>query len=289
MQPPHTLETCEISDYREKVVLSLSTARQLAADAIRAAQATYKQSYDWSSCAIDYKVGDWVVVKFPQDETGRMRKLSRPWHGPYCNVERRDPDVTVIKVYSPQDGQIQIHQNRVTPCPPELPSGFFWYGNHRAKPGCPPKWVDHLLCGELLPEQRANDNVTEGAVMTEQPGALETVEDTPASLVDIIEDTEVPHAMAETDPLDGDQLDTLEDPAPVTPKAESPATSAYSAGASELHIPVTQQRTEPTAKGLRCYRLREKTALPARLMVIRSRSSSSRGGRDVMLVATCRL
>lgn len=72
-----------------------------------------------------YKVGDWVMVKFPQENTGHMRKLSQPWHSPYHVVDRRDPDVTMVKVYSPQDGQIQIHQNRVVPCLPELLSVDF--------------------------------------------------------------------------------------------------------------------------------------------------------------------
>ena len=73
---PHDLEAADISDYREKVVLSLSTARQMAADSIRTAQARYKKTYDRSSQATNYKLGDWVLVKFPQEEIGRMQKLS---------------------------------------------------------------------------------------------------------------------------------------------------------------------------------------------------------------------
>ena len=46
-----------------------------------------------------------------------MRKLSRPWHGPYRVLTLDDPDITVVKVYYPQDGQIQVHQARVKPCP----------------------------------------------------------------------------------------------------------------------------------------------------------------------------
>jgi len=29
------------------------------------------------------KVGEWVLVYFPQDDVGKMRKLTQPWHGPY--------------------------------------------------------------------------------------------------------------------------------------------------------------------------------------------------------------
>ena len=59
-----------------------------------------------------------------QDETGRQRKLSRPWHGPYRVVAKRDPDVEVSKVYFPQEGNIQIHQSRVKSCSPGFPSGY---------------------------------------------------------------------------------------------------------------------------------------------------------------------
>ena len=29
------------------------------------------------------KIGDWMLVYFPADESGKQRKLSHPWHGPY--------------------------------------------------------------------------------------------------------------------------------------------------------------------------------------------------------------
>ena len=145
--PPPNVESTEVSNYREEMVLSLSAARRLAAEAIRAAQTKYKTSYDRHSQDMDYQIGDWVLVRFPQDEMGRMRKLSRPWHGPYHVIEKRDPDITVVKIYAPQDGQIQVHQSRVVRCPPELPAGFYWYGSRRSSPGRPPRWVDKLLQG----------------------------------------------------------------------------------------------------------------------------------------------
>ena len=44
--PPNELEATEVSDYREEVIPSLSTARKLAAESIKIAQARYKGSYD---------------------------------------------------------------------------------------------------------------------------------------------------------------------------------------------------------------------------------------------------
>ena len=49
-------------------------------------------------------MGEWVLIRFPHEETGRLRKLSRPWHGPYKITEENDPDVTAVKVYFPEEG-----------------------------------------------------------------------------------------------------------------------------------------------------------------------------------------
>ena len=67
--PPHPIEATEVTDYREELVLSLATAREIATETIRAAQARYKQSYDRNLREIEFKVGDCMFVKFPQNET----------------------------------------------------------------------------------------------------------------------------------------------------------------------------------------------------------------------------
>ena len=38
-------------------------------------------------------------MKFPQEESGSLRNLSRPWHGPYHVTSVDLPDITVTKVY----------------------------------------------------------------------------------------------------------------------------------------------------------------------------------------------
>ena len=95
-----------IEDYREELMLSLSSARELAASNIRAAQRRYKSQYDKKSMPTGYKLGDWVLIRFPHEETGKQRKLSRPWHGPYRITHRNDPDVTAVKVFFPDKGSI---------------------------------------------------------------------------------------------------------------------------------------------------------------------------------------
>ena len=143
--PPTQLMPTEVEDYREEVILSLSSARDLAAKAIRKAQKRYKTQYDRKSTKKKYRVGDWVLVKFPHEETGKQRKLSRPWHGPYRVVSHENPDVTVVKIYFPQETHIQIHQTRVTPCPEDFPAGYYWYGRKQHSPGRPPRWLETHL------------------------------------------------------------------------------------------------------------------------------------------------
>lgn len=135
----------DVNDYCKDLVHSLAKARQIAAENIQKAQARYKLQYDKTAKDIEYSVGDWVLVRFPQEETGRLRKLSRPWHGPYRVVQVRKPDVTAVKVYFPQEKTIQIHATRVKPCPDGFPSGYYWYGGNRKGPGCPPTWVQTLM------------------------------------------------------------------------------------------------------------------------------------------------
>ena len=82
---------------------------------------------------------------FPRDEVGRNRKLSRPWHGPYHVIEKKDLDITLCKVYFPDEKSIQFHQTRIQPCPVNFPAGYYWYGSRRVGPGRPPKWVERLM------------------------------------------------------------------------------------------------------------------------------------------------
>ena len=142
--PPASLQPTEVEDYREEVMISLSSARDLAAKSVRKAQKRYKALYDRKVSKRQYRVGDWVLVKFPHEETGKYRKLSQPWHGPYRVLSCQAPDVTAVKVYLPQDGQIQVHQTRVTPCPEDIPAGYYWYGRKKHSPGRPPQWVTAL-------------------------------------------------------------------------------------------------------------------------------------------------
>ena len=72
---PTEVEGADLSDYRQELILSLSSARVMATKSVQKAQRKYKAQYDKRSSSVDYKVGDWVLVRFPQDETGPEETL----------------------------------------------------------------------------------------------------------------------------------------------------------------------------------------------------------------------
>ena len=158
--PTTPLSPTDVSDYREELLLSLRSARELAMQSIRKAQTRYKKQYDRHSTEPQYQIGDWVLVRFPQEETGRLRKLSRPWHGPFRITDINGPDVTVIRVYFPEDKPIQVHMLRVSPCPPDFPAGYYWYGKKKSS-GRPAPWVEKLLSTEQQTSQE--DQLEEGS------------------------------------------------------------------------------------------------------------------------------
>ena len=92
-------------------------------------------------------------VCFPQDEAAKQRKLSRLWHGPYRVTQINDPDVTVVKVYFPEEGLLQVHQLRICQCPSGLPVGFYWYGKTWKSSGRVPQWAERIV--EAGPHQVA--------------------------------------------------------------------------------------------------------------------------------------
>ena len=63
----------------------------------------------------------------------------------------------------------------MTPCPPEFPAGYFWYGNKRHGPGRPPKWVD-LMLNEEEPEETTEEQEPEGTAEEQESEESMSVE-----------------------------------------------------------------------------------------------------------------
>ena len=141
--PPTKTSSLPIGNFKAELMSILSESRQLARDAIKKSQDRYKKYYDQTSKPISLQVGDHVFVKFPQHETGRYRKLSCPWFGPYRLMSLEGPDAIVSNMYYPQDDALRIHLSRVKPSPP-LPIGSFWYGAERSSNGRVPRWMTSL-------------------------------------------------------------------------------------------------------------------------------------------------
>ena len=55
-----------MQDYKEELMLSLSAMQQLAANSIQKAQAKYNTQYDRQAKETTFRVGDWILVHFPQ-------------------------------------------------------------------------------------------------------------------------------------------------------------------------------------------------------------------------------
>ena len=67
---PSLLELTELNFYSEELVLSLSMAREVAALHIRRAQVKYKKLHDKKAKLSTFKIGEWVLVRFPMKSQG---------------------------------------------------------------------------------------------------------------------------------------------------------------------------------------------------------------------------
>ena len=179
LSPSSSMSPVGLKDYREQLVLSLSSARELAACTIQAEQQKSKVRYDRNHQVSNqqYQVGDWVLVRFPHEETGAHRKLSRPWHGPYRVVQCRVPDITVVKVYKPQESQINVHQTRVTLCPKEFPAGYYWYEHNSKSTDYTPEWVNQLLNADNSIESGGQLQINESEQPKSDEGSPDVTED----------------------------------------------------------------------------------------------------------------
>ena len=102
--------------------MSLLSARALAVETLLRLKTDINTTMitTWCSMTINLEIG-----RFTAMETSQNRKLSHPWHGPYRILHRNDPDITAKKVYFPDHGQIQVHQQWVTKYPLELIAGYY--------------------------------------------------------------------------------------------------------------------------------------------------------------------
>ncbi len=61
----------------------LSTAWKNARLEVQSAQQRYKAQHDKRAKSCQYKIGDPVNIYMPTENQGKLRKLARPFYGPY--------------------------------------------------------------------------------------------------------------------------------------------------------------------------------------------------------------
>lgn len=67
------------------------------------------------------------MVYMPHETTGKDRKLSLPYHGPFRIMDIRGNCVSVKPVDKPDDEPILVNMDRIVPCPAEVPDSS-WLG-----------------------------------------------------------------------------------------------------------------------------------------------------------------
>lgn len=192
--PPTPTSSVVVSDFREELVKVLSSARQCAAETIQKAQKKYKTYYDKKAKDIPshYRVGQWILIRHPHEESGPNRKLSRPWYGPFRITKVEKTGVIAEGIYGNGiKDQIRVHLQRVTTCLPAFPAGCYWYGDRRSRPGRPPKWIDNYVRADRSEE--GNDQLEEEDL--EDRSEAEQTEEEESSL-----DQEQAHRQEQTEP-----------------------------------------------------------------------------------------
>jgi hypothetical protein len=71
--PVNPLEPSYVRDYREKLILSLSPARELAETNICGGQKRAEERYDKKAVVTNHQIGDWVLVRFPHERSGNYQ------------------------------------------------------------------------------------------------------------------------------------------------------------------------------------------------------------------------
>ena len=73
----------DLEDYKMQLMNGLTEAQEIAKFNIKKSQQKQKLQYNKENCDAKFKVGNCVMVYMPQEDTGNLRKLALPYHGPY--------------------------------------------------------------------------------------------------------------------------------------------------------------------------------------------------------------
>uniref|UniRef100_A0A1X7V7C1 Uncharacterized protein n=1 Tax=Amphimedon queenslandica TaxID=400682 RepID=A0A1X7V7C1_AMPQE len=82
---------------------------------IQGSQQHGKKNYGKKVFNKKLKIREWTLVQLPQKESGKQRKVLKPWHGPYRITHKTETGVTVVHIYFPETGSTQVHMSMVSP------------------------------------------------------------------------------------------------------------------------------------------------------------------------------
>ena len=92
-------------------------------------------------------------------------------------VTKQDLNLTVQKVYFPEDPVITVHQLRVCCHPEMLPAEFYWYGAKQRSSGCIPGWLQRMLITEATNKLDQCDQQSMTADVSDSQNTLSPMED----------------------------------------------------------------------------------------------------------------
>ena len=111
----------------------MSDTWAMACENVRKAQKKQKPHYDRKSKQPYLKVGDRVMVYFPNVVHGQAWKFARPYYGPYVIESLTSTNAEVRLVDRPADDTIFVALDRVRPCYAEMTNDV-WMGHGTRKP-----------------------------------------------------------------------------------------------------------------------------------------------------------
>ena len=132
LSPTRIAYSVDLDDYKIELTRGLSTAWKIAQNSIAAAQKKQKKQFDQKAKDVKYVPGDRVMVYMPHEDTGKLRKLALPHHGPYRVLEVLPNGLSLRPVDRPEEQPILVNRDRVTKCPTELPD-VSWLGKKKRK------------------------------------------------------------------------------------------------------------------------------------------------------------
>nr|CAD2199830.1 unnamed protein product [Meloidogyne enterolobii] len=111
----------DISEFKQKLVTSIRTAWEAAAEANKHAQLKAKEQYDKLLRNPTITVGDRVLLRNYAGKVGTSKKFHMPWKGIFRAVKIEGPHVTITSCNSPSAAPRVVHINQLKKCFEELP------------------------------------------------------------------------------------------------------------------------------------------------------------------------